>query len=289
MKRGWRTTRDVLAVLVLVAVLWEAYHAFAVAVGNTWPGTSLGLPIKVRGVGNAAQFPHLWDIFSALGRPFRGGGETLGAFLLAQVGYTLREIAAGFVLGSLFGFGLGTLFAHSRLAERSMLPYVIASQTIPFIAFAPILVVAFNNLSGFPVWSGVAVLSAYLVFFPMTVNTLRGLTSTPDTAEELMDSYAASRRARLLKLRLPAAVPFLFIGAKIGATAAVVGAVVGEISAPGSRGIGAAIFSFGRVSNNSVQLFATTFVAGLVGVASYLVVAGVEWVVLARHGERSAT
>lgn len=280
MSRRGRTAINLVAILAGLAVLWEAYRAFALATGNMWPGTDVALPVAVRGSGNAQQFPHVWEPVLALGRPYRGGGETLGAFLLGQVGYTLREVLAGFVLGSLLGFLLGTLFAHSRLAERSLMPYVIASQTVPFIAFAPILVVGFNSLESFPRWSGVAALSMYLVFFPMTVNTLRGLRSAPATAEELMRSYAASWWTRLWKLRVPAAVPYLFVGMKIGATAAVVGAIVGELSAPSSQGLGAAIFSFGRVSNNSVQLFATTLVAGLVGIASFSAVALLERAVL---------
>ncbi|MEX0836018.1 MAG: hypothetical protein WD010_08000, partial [Nitriliruptor sp.] len=89
---------------------------------------------------------------------------------------------------------------------------------------------------------------------------------------------------RLWKLRVPAALPHLFVGMKIGATAAVVGAIVGEISAPSSAGIGGAIFAFGRVSNNAVQLFATTAVAGLLGITAYLIIVGLERVALRSHG-----
>ncbi len=266
--------------VVLLVALWEGYRAAALALGNTWPGSSVNLPIRVTGSGNAQTFPHLWEIVTALGRPYRGGGETLGSFLASGVAYTLREVAVGFVLGVVFGFLLGVLFCHSRVAEKGLMPYVVASQVIPFIAFAPILVVVFNQIDALPVWSGVAVLSMYLVFFPVTLNTVRGLRSTPATAEELMRSYAVSWWTRLWKLRVPAAVPYLFVGMKIGATAAVVGAIVGEISAPSSAGIGGAIFAFGRVTNNAVQLFATTFVAGLVGITAYLVVVGLERVTM---------
>jgi NitT/TauT family transport system permease protein len=265
-----------LGVVVALVALWEGYRALALALGPDAP-----LPVPVRGSGNAATFPHTWEILAALGRPYRGG-QTLGTFLAAQAGYTLREVAAGFVLGTLLGFALGTLFAHSRLAERSLMPYVVASQTVPFLAFAPILVVATGSVDALPSWSGVALLATYLVFFPMTVSTLRGLRSAPATAEELLRSYGASSWTRLWRLRVPAAVPHLFAGAKVGATAAVVGAIVGELSAPGAEGIGAALFSFGRVSNNALQLFATTLVAGLLGIGSYAVVALAERVVVRR-------
>jgi len=275
-----RTALNVLGVLVVLVALWEGYRALALALGNTWPGSTMSLPIVVRGSGNADQFPHLWDIVTAFGRPYRGGGELLGTFLLGELAYTMREVVVGFVLGVSLGFLLGVLFRHSPLAEKGLMPYVIASQTVPFIAFAPILVIAVNQVDFLPVWMGVAVLSMYLVFFPMTINTLRGLRAAPATAEELMRSYAVSWWTRLWKLRVPAAVPFLFVGMKIGATAAVVGAIVGEISAPSSAGIGGAIFAFGRVTNNAVQLFATTVVAGLLGILTYLVVVLLERSVL---------
>ncbi len=286
--KGLRATLNVTGVLVVLLALWEGYRAAALALGNTWPGTDVALPIVVRGSGNADQFPHIWDVAAAFGRPYRGGGELLSSFLLGELAYTMREVAVGFVLGVALGFLLGVLFRQSSLAERGLMPYVIASQTVPFIAFAPILIVAVNQVEILPVWMGVAVLSMYLVFFPMTINTLRGLRAAPATAEELMRSYAASWWTRLWKLRVPAAVPFLFVGMKIGATAAVVGAIVGEISAPSSEGIGGAIFAFGRATNNAVQLFATTIVAGLLGIATYLVVVLLERSVLRVYeGKRS--
>ena len=275
MRPGARRVGDLVVILAALVALWEGYRTLALATGLTWP-------IAVRGTGNAQQFPHVWDIVLAYGRPFRGAGQTLGAFLLGEAGYTLREVAVGFVLGAALGFGLGTLFAHSRLAERSLMPYVVASQTVPFLAFAPILVVATSSVEALPSWSGVALLSTYLVVFPMTMSTLRGLRSSPATAEELLRSYGASASTRLWRLRVPAAVPYLLAGAKVGATAAVVGAIVGELSAPGAGGIGGALFDFGRVSNNAVQLFATTLAAGALGITAYAAVALVERAVLRR-------
>jgi len=289
-RSGVRRGLAAIALPTALVAGWEGYRALALALDNTWPGTDVALPVAVRGTGNAQQFPHTWDVIMAFGRPYRGAGETLGAYLLGQVGFTLREVGVGFALGGLLGFALGTLFAHSRLAERSLLPYVVASQTVPFIAFAPIVVLAVNSVDWLPRWWGVAVLSTYLVFFPMTVNTLRGLRSASPQAEELLRSYRTSAWTRLWRLRVPAAVPYLFVGAKVGATAAVVGAIVGELSAPSSQGIGAALFAFGRVSNQSVQLFATVLVAAALGIVSYLAVSAAERAVAWRFtGRRGAS
>ena len=92
------------------------------------------------------SLPHVWDIASALSRPFqRGSDVTLAGYLVDAAFYTWREAALGFALGTLIGIVLATLFVHSGLAERALLPWVIASQTVPIVALAPLLVVAFGT------------------------------------------------------------------------------------------------------------------------------------------------
>lgn len=275
-----RVAANVALVCLLLVGLWEGYRVVALALDNTWPGTQADLPIQVKGSGNAQQMPHIWTIFAAFFEPYRSGGETLGSYLLVSIGLTARAAGVGLLLGSALGIVLAMLFQRSRLAERAFMPYVVASQTVPFIAFAPILVVAMNNIDGAPTWAAVALLSMYLAFFPMTINTLRGLRAAGGSAEELMRSYAVGWWAVLWKLRFPTALPYLFIGLKIAAPAAVVGAIVGEISSPGAEGLGAAIFGFGRISNNAVQLFASTAAGAALGIASYLLVVAAEKITL---------
>ncbi|MCB0031224.1 MAG: ABC transporter permease subunit, partial [Anaerolineales bacterium] len=139
--------------------------------------------------------PHWQAITSELLLPARRNGPQLLLRILAAASLvTWSEALMGFTVGGLLGFGLGVLFAHHRLLERGLLPYVVASQTVPIIAIAPMIVA----------WLGqgrisVAVISAYLAFFPVTINTLRGLTSPDRLKLDLMRSYAASRREILWK------------------------------------------------------------------------------------------
>ena len=154
-------------------------------------------------------------IAEAFLQPARRNGELLLLRILTDAGiYTFSEAIFGFVFGAVLGFILGTVFAHSRLMERGLLPYVVASQTVPILAIAPMVVI----------WLGagqlsVAVIAAYLTFFPVTINTLRGMQSPAAEQVELMRSYAASRWTIMWKLRLPAALPYIFTALKVSATA----------------------------------------------------------------------
>ena len=130
---------------------------------------------------------------------------------------------------------------HSRLAQRALLPYIVASQTIPILAVAPMVVVWLK--AG---WQSVAVIAAYLTFFPVTINTLRGLQAVEPRAHELMRSYAASKWQVLWRLRVPSSLPYLFSALKISATASVVGAIIGELPSSIQGGLGGAILNFNQ-------------------------------------------
>ena len=145
--------------------------------------------------------------------------------------FTAREAAAGFAIGALVGFTLGVFLAHFRLLQRGLLPWVVASQTVPILVVAPMVVVWANPKlpSGLKDWGAVALIAAYLTFFPVTVNHDPGLQSADRRALELMRSYAAGNWRILWKLRFPAALPYIFAALKVGATASVVGALIGEL------------------------------------------------------------
>jgi NitT/TauT family transport system permease protein len=284
MKTRARTVLRALGVLLTAALLWEGYKAMGQATGGVWPLTQVDLPVRT----NERSMPHIWDIVMALFRPARRGGELLLLVLVKAALFTWRSAVIGFVSGAVIGFALGVLFARSRLAERGLMPYVAASQTIPVLAIAPVLVVWGGEL-GLPTWVAVTVISAYLAFFPVAINTLRGLRSPEVTATELMRSYAASPKQELWKLQVPASLPYLFPALKIAATASVIGALVGELPAGMADGLGRAILGFASsFSAAPEKLFASVLIAAMLGIGFVGLVALAERLTLPSLSRGSA-
>jgi NitT/TauT family transport system permease protein len=263
-----------LAVLAGLWAVWEGYKAFGEAVGLTWP-------FEV----NDRTFPHIHDMVGQLFEPSRRNGPLLIHVLFDAALFTAKEAAVGFLLGATGGFLLAILLVHSNLMQRGLLPYIVASQTVPILAIAPMVVVWLGG-RGLPGWFSVSVIAAYLTFFPVTIGALRGLQAVDPRALELMSSYAASRRAVLWKLRVPASMPYLFAALKISATASVVGAIIGELPASIQDGLGGAILNFNQYYLSSPpSLWATNIIAALLGIAFFLVVVGTEKLVVKRAPE----
>jgi NitT/TauT family transport system permease protein len=272
---------QVIGFVVLIALfvaLWEAWKALGEATSykiffpNTF-FTAFGQEIKLRPVPNDINMPHIWAILKSFFElPARASEEILLTLLIKGTLVTLREAIVGFVLGGVLGFTLGVVFAHSDLLERGLMPYVVASQTIPILAVAPIVVLWLK--AG---WWSVAIISAYLTFFPVTINTLRGLRSPDPTAIELLRSYAASNWQILWKLRFPSALPYLFTAFKVSITTSLVGAIIGELPAGTQGGLGWLIKNFTYSYLQGPQrLFATNIALTVVGIALFLIVLGVE-------------
>ena len=234
---------------------------------------------------NDLNLPHLQSIAEAFAQPARRNGARLMAALLTDAAlYTLGEAVFGFLIGAVLGFLLGIIFAHSGLLERSMLPYVVASQTVPILAIAPMVVIWLG-----PSQVSVSIIAAYLTFFPVTINTLRGLQSPKPTEVELLQSYAASRWTILWKLRFPAALPYIFTALKVSATASVVGAIIGELPSGIGDGLGRAILNFSSDYSliSTPKLWASIMSAALVGILFFVVVNLFEQLFLGRYLSRS--
>ena len=223
------------------------------------------------------KLPHLLAIFSEFGARTRGGaGPLLAVSMLQNAAVTFGEALLGFVLGGLLGCGLAIVFAASRLLERGLLPFVVGSQTVPILAIAPMVVVALGRI-GAPDLLVKAVVAAYLTFFPVTIGMPRGLRSVPPDALALMRSYAASGGQTFWKLRLPAALPYLFTSFKVAATASVIGAIVAELPAGSKSGIGVTIINAAQYYNSRPPvLYAAVLVAGAIGLVFYGIVALAE-------------
>jgi NitT/TauT family transport system permease protein len=277
-----RLVRTVLALagfLLALAFVWEAFKWIA---GDPWRFPAFGYehrpPFRLMQAQDL-QLPHLWDIASALLEPVqRNAEQSLGQFLVGAAFVTWVEAAIGFVVGTGVGVLLATLFVHSLAAERAFVPYVIASQTIPIIALAPLLIEGLGR--GL---ASVVFIAAYLTFFPVTIAEMRGLRSPDPRALELMRSYAASRWQILWKVRIPASMPYLFTALKIAATASVVGAIIGEDPAGTANGLGRAIVNFNQqYVSGPEKLWGTILVAAMAGIAFYVLVRAVEIAAL-RH------
>jgi NitT/TauT family transport system permease protein len=279
---GSAATRVAVLLLVLAVLwaLWEGYRKLWESLGWTKP-----FPV------NSTTMPHLHDIVRTLFGPLREGEPLLARYMLDAALFTAKEAAVGFVIGATIGFLLGALIARFGVLQRGVMPYVVASQTIPILALAPIVVVGLGNVSiaGWTPkdWMRVSVIAAYLTFFPVTVNTVRGLRSAEPAAVELMESYAASEWSVFWKLRVPAAMPYLFSAFKVAATASVVGAVIGELPSSIQSGLGGWIINFNQYYVLEPEnLWAVNLVAALLGISFFLVVVLVEKLVVHRPPEQ---
>jgi NitT/TauT family transport system permease protein len=284
-RRRLRPLVGFLTVFVVLLIAWEAVKFIG---GDTWHienvlGTGATFdhdpPLKFA-FATDIKLPHIWSIAGEFGNQDAVGDTTVTRLLRAAL-FTLRNAAIGFALGSTIGMLLAILLVHVRFLERAILPLVVASQTIPIIAIAPLIVIGLKAD-----WFGVAIVSTYLTFFPVTIAALRGLRAFDPRAMELMRSYAASKWAILRKLRLPASRPYLFTGFRIAAPAAVVGSIVGELPSLIQDGLARQIITgMQYYSLNAEYLWATIVVSSLLGIGVYLLVAGVEnWVL--RHERR---
>ncbi len=277
-----RSARALLSFAAFVGVLAAVWELVKLVGGDQTGEWAPPLSWKIA---NDLNMPHLWTIASAFIEPAQRNGPPLGVLLASAAGFTFREAFGGFVIGATCGLGLAIVFIHSPILERALVPYVVASQTIPIIAIAPMVVIWLQ--AG---WLSVAIISAYLTFFPVTIAGIRGLRSPDPRAIELMRSYAASRRDLLLKVRLPAAAPSLFTALKVAATSSVVGAIIGELPSGIRDGLGGAILNFNQYYvSGPEKLWATILVAALLGIAFFAIVRAVEVVVLrGRLGGRAA-
>jgi NitT/TauT family transport system permease protein len=262
--------------LAAVAVVWELVKFVG---GDPWraDGQVVWNPPLRLPLADDISLPHVWSVLAAFAAPVQRGSDTsLFAYLVGQALFTWREAALGFAAGTLLGLLLATVFVHSHLLERAFVPYVIASQTIPIVALAPMIVVYF----GANVFS-VVVIATYLTFFPVTIAMMRGLRSPDPRALELMRSYAASARDVYLKVRLPASLPYLFTALKIATTASIVGAIVGEGPGGIPDGLGRAIINFNQYYITAPErLWAAIIASGVLGIVFFLIVGAVELLVL---------
>ncbi len=198
--------------------------------------------------------------------------------LLFHTAVTAESTLVGFVLGTLLGLLLSIAIVHSRTLDRALLPWIVASQSVPVLAIAPIVLVILGSIG----LSGVApkaVIAMYLCFFPVTVAMVQGLRSPQVIETEMLHTYAASPWQALWMLRLPASLPFLFPALRVGVAAGLVGAMVAELPTGAQAGLGARLLT-GSYYGQTIQIWSALVMSAVLGLALTALMAGLEHLVL---------
>ncbi|OWU83510.1 ABC transporter permease [Oceanicola sp. 22II-s10i] len=195
---------------------------------------------------------------------------------------TLSATLLGFAIGTVAGIVLAVGIVHSRAMDMSVMPWAIASQTIPILAIAPMIIVVLNSV-GVQGLVPKAIISAYLSFFPVVVGMVKGLRSPDAMQFDLLRTYSASRGETFWKLRLPASVPYLFASLKVGIAASLVGAIVGELPTGAVRGLGARLLT-GSYYGQTIQIWSALFATAILAAILVALIAGMERATLRRMG-----
>ena len=195
---------------------------------------------------------------------------------------TLSSTLLGFAIGTVMGILLAVGIVHDRAMEMSVMPWVVASQTIPILAIAPMIIVVLNAV-GISGLLPKALISAYLSFFPVVVGMVKGLTSPDALQLDLMRTYGASRRQALWKLRWPSSVPYLFTSMKVAVAASLVGAIVGELPTGAVAGLGARLLA-GSYYGQTIQIWSALFAAAALAATLVALVGLANRIVLRRMG-----
>ena len=253
--------------VLAVMVIWELYKFLGPAegfvVGAVAGETGSGVMLLPRT--NDRAMPHIWEMVARLFQSTSGGTTPpLFVTVIQAAVTTLGTAAAGWVIGVAVGAVLGIVMQRWRLAEWGLLPWIVVSQTVPLIAFAPLVASIGTQIDrgGFPwpQWASVALIASYLAFFPVAVGVLRGLEAPDRIHLDLMRTYAAGYWSTLLRLRLPAGVPHILPALRLAAASAVVGAVVAEVSIGMRGGVGRMLIQLaGQASSDPAAPWGPTF------------------------------
>ena len=252
-----------------VAAAWEGYKALAPDDGVVVGETTI-LPRS-----SDLAMPHVWDMITRLFDPVIGtlGGDLMWQSILDAGLFSLRLAATGWVIGVVVGMLLALVMQRFALAEAAVMPWIVLSQTVPLIAIAPLVRRWGSSISlgGFE-WQSehsVAVIAAYLAFFPVAVGGVRGLKSPDATHVDLMHTYGIGWGRTLLRLRLPASVPYLLPALRLAAAAAVIGTVVAEVSIGLTGGVGRLVIEYAQsASSDPAKPWAPIFGAVVVGLVA---------------------
>lgn len=294
--------RSLLPILTVVCALMALWYAAVVPMNAQWArdqaaraGTELTLPTLVADTmsQNRPRLPaphqvaaELWNstvVEELTGRRGIWNTGTLSNRSLIYHGWiTLSATLLGFAIGSVLGIALAVGIVHNRAMDASVMPWAIASQTIPILAIAPMIIVVLNAV-GITGLIPKAIISTYLSFFPVVVGMVKGLRAPDQMQLDLMKTYSATGVQVFGKLRWPSSLPYLFASLKVAIAAALVGAIVAELPTGAVAGLGARLLS-GSYYGQTVQIWAALFAAAILAATMVALIGLIQRMALKRMG-----
>lgn len=284
--------KHVLPVLTVVAAIIALWYAAAVGLNRAWvydqaeragvaPSSGVALIAETWNQ-ERPVLPAPHQVAAELVKTTFGMAPSSKRSLVYHGWVTLSATLLGFAIGTGLGILLAVGILHNRAMDMSVMPWAIASQTIPILAIAPMIIVVLNSV-GLQGLVPKAIISAYLSFFPVVVGMVKGLRSPDQMQLDLLKTYNASGAEAFWKLRLPASMPYLFTSLKVGMAASLVGAIVGELPTGAVAGLGARLLS-GSYYGQTVQIWAALFAAAIVAAGMVMLIGVMERRTLKRMG-----
>jgi NitT/TauT family transport system permease protein len=286
--RGFGRVLPILTVLLAIVAIW---YLAAIWMNSTWVQDQAARADTVLTTGDLVHqtltlerpvLPAPHQVAMGLWEGVAGQKITSKRSLVWHGWVTLSATLAGFAIGTAAGILLAVGIVHNRAMDQSVMPWAVASQTVPILAIAPMVIVVFASM-GVTGLLPKAMIAAWLSFFPVLVGMVKGL-RTPDAMQlDLMHSWNASRRQQFWRLRLPSSVPYLFASLKVAIAAALVGTIVGELPAGATAGLGARLLS-GSYYGQTVQIWSALFAAAILAAVLVMRIGVLERLVLRRMG-----
>lgn len=283
--------RSVVSICVVVGALIFVWYLAAVSLNSTWAldkAKRAGLEIGTKELildtwsQEKPKLPAPHQIASELWKTTVEKKITSKRSLIFHSWITLSSTLVGFLIGTSLGILLAIGIVHNNAMNMSVMPWAIASQTIPILAIAPMIIVVLNSI-GVQGLLPKAIISSYLCFFPVVVGMVKGLRSPDKIDTDLLHTYNATNAQKFWKLRLPTSMPFLFASLKVGISASLVGAIVGELPTGAVRGLGARLLA-GSYYGQTIQIWSALIMAAMVAAALVGILALLQKLMLKRMG-----
>lgn len=284
---------NLIPVLIVIAVILVGWYALAVHMNSPWqerlnnraelenvPFTEFALQTWAQ---SKPLLPAPHQIIVEVWDATVGQQLTSRRSLAYHSFITLSATLLGFGFGTLLGIGLAIAIIHNVASDRSLMPWIIASQTVPILAIAPMVVVGLGAV-GITGMVPKALISMYLSFFPVVVGMVKGLRSPEQIQLDLMATYNASDWQIFAKLRWPSAIPFLFASMRVGIAISLIGAVVGELSNAAGGGLGVRLLT-GSYNGQTIQIWAALLLTAALAAVLVALVGWAERIVMRRMGD----